>query len=181
MVVLFQQYIENICFSFNLSAGGLCDWGILLVISLEFQGNKASTVFYDTAKINSLPAESLSPVFAASCMVRRFIGFTAWWSDSRFSFGCVVENGWCFFPWSAKGITEKMPYPWLPPYGTPAGSPLGYKMLYPRLPPKKGKNGEKVCIFTALWRWNNHKPEQGLSFLGWAHDWAMLLAISLEL
>ena len=35
MVVLFQQYIENICFSFNLSAGGLCDWGILLVISLE--------------------------------------------------------------------------------------------------------------------------------------------------
>ena len=49
MVVLFQQYIENICFSFNLSAGGLCDWGILLVISLKFQGNKALTVFYDTA------------------------------------------------------------------------------------------------------------------------------------
>ena len=33
----------------QFSAGGLCDWGILLVISLEFQGNKASTVFYDTA------------------------------------------------------------------------------------------------------------------------------------
>ena len=77
MVVLFQQYTENICFFSNVSAGGLRDWGILLVISLEFQGNKASTVFYDTAKINSLPAESLSPVFAASGMVRRFIGFTA--------------------------------------------------------------------------------------------------------
>ena len=77
MVVLFQQYTENICFFSKFSAGGLCDWGIFLVISLEFQGNKASTVFYDTAKINSLPAESLSPVFAASCMVRRFIGFTA--------------------------------------------------------------------------------------------------------
>ena len=37
-------------FSPKFSAGGLCDWGILLVISLEFQGNKASTVFYDTAK-----------------------------------------------------------------------------------------------------------------------------------
>ena len=37
-------------FSQKFSAGGLCGWGILLVISLEFQGNKASTVFYDTAK-----------------------------------------------------------------------------------------------------------------------------------
>ena len=49
MVVLFQQYTENICFFSKFSAGGLCDWGILLVISLEFQGNKASTVFYDTS------------------------------------------------------------------------------------------------------------------------------------
>ncbi|WP_302551763.1 hypothetical protein, partial [uncultured Bilophila sp.] len=38
MVALFQQYTENICFFSNLSAGGLCDWGILLVIPLEFQG-----------------------------------------------------------------------------------------------------------------------------------------------
>ena len=51
MAVLFRQYTENICFFSKLSAGGLCDWGILLVISLEFQGNKASTVFYDTANI----------------------------------------------------------------------------------------------------------------------------------
>ena len=29
----------------------------------------------------------------------------------------VIENGWCFFPWSSKGITEKMPEPWLPPRG----------------------------------------------------------------
>ena len=49
MVVLFQQCAEKICFFSKFSAGGLCDWGILLVISLEFQGNKASTVFYDTA------------------------------------------------------------------------------------------------------------------------------------
>ncbi|WP_302551355.1 hypothetical protein [uncultured Bilophila sp.] len=49
MVVLFQQYTENICFFSNFSAGGFCDWGILLAISLEFQGNKASTVFYGTA------------------------------------------------------------------------------------------------------------------------------------
>ena len=33
----------------QFSAGGVCNWGILLVISLEFQGSKASTVFYDTA------------------------------------------------------------------------------------------------------------------------------------
>ena len=41
--------LKNICFLSKFSAGGLCDWGILLVISLEFQGNKASTVFYGTA------------------------------------------------------------------------------------------------------------------------------------
>jgi len=23
--------------------------------------------------------------------------------------------------------------------------------------PAKGKTGEKGCIFTVLWRWNNHK------------------------
>ena len=52
MVVLFQQYAENNAVSPKFSAGGLCDWGILLVISLEFQGNKASTAFYDTANKN---------------------------------------------------------------------------------------------------------------------------------
>ncbi|WP_308771818.1 hypothetical protein [uncultured Bilophila sp.] len=52
MVVLFHQYTENTRFFSNLSADGLCDWGILLVISLEFQGNKASTAFYDTANKN---------------------------------------------------------------------------------------------------------------------------------
>ncbi|WP_337432370.1 hypothetical protein, partial [Bilophila sp.] len=36
------------CFFSRYSVGGLCDWGILLVIPLEFQENKASTVFYDT-------------------------------------------------------------------------------------------------------------------------------------
>ena len=41
----YQKYMLFLQFS----AGGLCDWGILLVISLEFQGNKASTVFYGTA------------------------------------------------------------------------------------------------------------------------------------
>ena len=44
MVVLFQQYTEIYAFFSNISADGLRDWGILLVISLEFQGNKASTV-----------------------------------------------------------------------------------------------------------------------------------------
>ena len=38
----------------KFSADGLCDWGILLVIYLEFQGNTASTVFYDTAT-NKIP------------------------------------------------------------------------------------------------------------------------------
>ena len=52
MVVLFHQYTENTRFFSYLSADGLCDWGILLVISLEFQGNKASTAFYDTANKN---------------------------------------------------------------------------------------------------------------------------------
>ena len=34
MAVLFRQYTENICLFSKFSAGGLCDWGILLVISL---------------------------------------------------------------------------------------------------------------------------------------------------
>ena len=38
MVALFQQYTENICFFSKQSAGGLCDWGILLVSPWEFQG-----------------------------------------------------------------------------------------------------------------------------------------------
>ena len=61
MVVLFQQYTENICFFSKFSAGGLCDWGILLVISLEFQGNKASTVFYDTAYLKRKNARGKGP------------------------------------------------------------------------------------------------------------------------
>ena len=36
MVVLLYQYIENIYF-FQFFAGGLHDWWILLVISLEFE------------------------------------------------------------------------------------------------------------------------------------------------
>ena len=31
--------------------------------------------------------------------------------------GCVTENGWCLFPWSSKGINNKMPQPWSPPRG----------------------------------------------------------------
>ena len=34
-----------------------------------------------------------------------------------FWIGCVIENGWCLFPWSCKGITNKMPQPWTPPRG----------------------------------------------------------------
>ena len=36
MVVLFYQYTENTCFFSSFPAGGLCGWGILLVISLEY-------------------------------------------------------------------------------------------------------------------------------------------------
>ena len=32
-------------------------------------------------------------------------------------YGCVIENGWCLFPWSSKGISNKMPQPWTPPRG----------------------------------------------------------------
>jgi len=70
MVVLFQQYTENICFFSEFSAGGLCGWGILLVISLEFQGNKASTVFYGTAKQkNAGPANEACAIWMPfSCL-----------------------------------------------------------------------------------------------------------------
>ncbi len=61
---------------------------------------------------------------------------------SVLSKGCVLENGWCFFSWSFKGITNKMPWLWIPP---------------------KGKSWEKVCIFTVLWRWSNHILWQSLS------------------
>ena len=37
MVVLSWQYAESMCFFSSFSAGGLHDWGILLVISLKFQ------------------------------------------------------------------------------------------------------------------------------------------------
>ena len=33
--------------------------------------------------------------------------------------GCVIENGWCFFHWSSKGIIGKMPWPWFPLKGKP--------------------------------------------------------------
>lgn len=28
----------------------------------------------------------------------------------RFFFGCAIEKGRCFFPWSFKGLTRKMPW-----------------------------------------------------------------------
>ena len=37
MVVFVHQYTENICFFSKFSTGGLCGWGILLVISLKLQ------------------------------------------------------------------------------------------------------------------------------------------------
>ena len=50
MVVLFQQYTENIYFFSNISAGGLRDWGILLVISLKFQrDNQQNVLAVDSA------------------------------------------------------------------------------------------------------------------------------------
>ena len=51
MVVLFQQYTENICFFSKISAVGLCDWGILLVISLKFQmNNRKNALNVESAK-----------------------------------------------------------------------------------------------------------------------------------
>ena len=75
MVVLFYQYTENTHFFFNLSAGGFCDWGILSVISLEFQGNKASTVFYDTALSNAFGvfAEPVKHVFSVPVAVGKTV------------------------------------------------------------------------------------------------------------
>ena len=71
-------YVENIAFFSNLPADGLHDWGILFVISLEFQEIKyqplpmtqpwnfkknASTVPYGTAKIfRKFPQGSFPPV-----------------------------------------------------------------------------------------------------------------------
>ena len=51
---------------------------------------------------------------------RKIEGFTmqvTGWNDVLK--GCVIENGWCFFPWSSKRITGKMPWPWFPPRGKP--------------------------------------------------------------
>ena len=31
--------------------------------------------------------------------------------------GCVIKNGWCFFPWSCKEITNKIPLLWIQPRG----------------------------------------------------------------
>ena len=48
---------------------------------------------------------------------------------SAFILGCTIGNGWClifgcaikngryFFPWSSKGITQKMPQRWIPTTG----------------------------------------------------------------
>ena len=107
---------ENICSFSKFSAGGLCDWGILLVISLEFQGNKASTVFYGTAKFLGvwlkshmgavLPVILLDEAVASwhrgkasftvrslSIFFRLFPFQKVLWAVIRYLEGCVLENG----------------------------------------------------------------------------------------
>ena len=54
--------------------------------------------------------------------------------------GCIIENGWCFFPWSSKGITGKMPWLWIPP---------------------RGKLEKKLHFHRAV-RWNNYILWQSL-------------------
>ena len=57
----FNNMLKTYAFFSKFSAGGLCDWGILLVISLAFQGNKASTVFYGTAFLKN--SKVVSPIW----------------------------------------------------------------------------------------------------------------------
>ena len=64
-------------------------------------GNKASIIFSGTAFLWCF-------FWGASCRLGLlWVIFV----------GCVIENGWCFFPWSFKGITDNMPEPWIPPRG----------------------------------------------------------------
>ena len=54
---------------------------------------------------------------------------TAFWN------GCVIENGWCLFPWSSKGITNKMPQPWTPPRGKLEKRPYVHRAVEMKQPP----------------------------------------------
>ena len=33
----------------------------------------------------------------------------------KWNFGCIIENGWCLFPWNSKRIINKLPQSWSPP------------------------------------------------------------------
>ena len=53
MVASSPQYGEKRGFFPRFPADGFYGWGILLLIPLEFFENKASTISYDTAQIDS--------------------------------------------------------------------------------------------------------------------------------
>ena len=63
MVVLSRQYAEKYMLFCQFSAGGLHDWGILLVISLEFQGKKHQSFSYGTAFFLSYVWETVDASF----------------------------------------------------------------------------------------------------------------------
>ena len=53
MVVLYHQYTEKHILFLHFSAGGLYDWGILLIISLEFQGKSINRFLWHSLLKNS--------------------------------------------------------------------------------------------------------------------------------
>ena len=57
MVVLSRQYAEKYILFLQFSAGGLHDWGILLVIPLELQGKNISHFPWHSQNKNSLSSK----------------------------------------------------------------------------------------------------------------------------
>ena len=86
--------------------------------------------------------------------------------------GYAIGTGWYFISWSFKGITNNISQSWSPPAGKLEKKvrlcPRKWLMLFflkfqrnnqknaSAMDSAKGKTGEKGCLFTVLWRWNNH-------------------------
>ena len=63
---------------------------------------KASTIFYDTASFQCVGCKHIIPKY-----LQKLSSIASSYWDVMY--WLCPKNGWCFFPWSFKGITRKMP------------------------------------------------------------------------
>ena len=148
MVVLSPQYGENTAF---LSSFPLVYFKPEVFYRLSFWNlKKVSAISYGTASVfwRQGPCNGLGKK-NRFCLWKRL---TSWCGVFVYGFsllkirsvrnkkGCAIENGWCFSLKSQRNSRQNAL----------------------ALDSAKRKTGEKDCLFTILWRWNNHTLWQGL-------------------